>query len=146
MRKILFIGRNFSTIVEDITGNKKCFLIDSLCYHHSRNDANMTLDVMRVENCTSDLGSSMNQTYPGGRKIHLSLDPNPSHLEAVNPVVVGKSRAKKYYRHKEEDIRNVVPILFHEDAAFARQGVVYETMQLAGVPDFNIGGTICDCQ
>ena len=55
----------------------------------------MTLDVMRVENCTSDLGSSMNQAYPGGRKIHLSLYPNPSHLEAVNPVVVGKSRAKE---------------------------------------------------
>lgn len=89
------------------------------------------------------LGSSMDRTYPDGRKIHLSLVANPSHLEAVNPVVVGKSRAKQYYGgNKEEDIRNVVPILLHGDAAFAGQGVVYETMQLAGVPDFNVGGTI----
>uniref|UniRef100_A0A7S2R3E7 2-oxoglutarate dehydrogenase, mitochondrial n=1 Tax=Eucampia antarctica TaxID=49252 RepID=A0A7S2R3E7_9STRA len=89
------------------------------------------------------LGSSMDRTYPDGRKIHLSLVANPSHLEAVNPVVVGKARAKQYYcGNKPEDIRCVVPILLHGDAAFAGQGVVYETMQLAGAPDFNVGGTI----
>jgi len=89
------------------------------------------------------LGSSMDRTYPDGRKIHLSLVANPSHLECVNPVVVGKARAKQYYcGNKEEDVRNVVPILLHGDAAFAGQGVVYETMQFASVPDFNVGGTI----
>ena len=115
------------------------------------------------------LGSSMDRTYPDGRKIHLSLVANPSHLECVNPVVVGKARAKQFYcgnryvfyqsllhdtylhvsnfdflffLFRPEDKRNVVPILLHGDAAFAGQGVVYETMQLAGVPDFDVGGTI----
>jgi len=89
------------------------------------------------------LGSSMDRTYPDGRKIHLSLLANPSHLECVNPVVIGKARAKQFYcGDTEEDVRNVVPILLHGDAAFAGQGVVYETMQMAGVEDFNVGGTI----
>ena len=85
----------------------------------------------------------MDRTYPDGRKIHLSLLANPSHLECVNPVVIGKARAKQFYcGDTEEDVRNVVPILLHGDAAFAGQGVVYETMQMAGVDDFNVGGTI----
>mmetsp|Transcript_10658 Transcript_10658/g.16169 ORF Transcript_10658/g.16169 Transcript_10658/m.16169 type:complete len:1087 (+) Transcript_10658:165-3425(+) len=89
------------------------------------------------------LGSSMDRTYPDGRKIHLSLLANPSHLECVNPVVLGKARAKQYYcGDGEEDKKNTVPILLHGDAAFAGQGVVYETMQFADVPDFNVGGTI----
>ena len=89
------------------------------------------------------LGSSMDRTYPDGRKIHLSLVANPSHLEAVNPVVLGKARAKQYYcGNSEQDVKNVVPILLHGDAAFAGQGVVYETMQFCDVPDFNVGGTI----
>lgn len=89
------------------------------------------------------LGSSMDRTYPDGRKVHLSLVANPSHLECVNPVVLGKARAKQYYcGNKEDDTRNVVPILLHGDAAFAGQGVVYESMQLESVPDFNVGGTI----
>jgi 2-oxoglutarate dehydrogenase E1 component len=89
------------------------------------------------------LGSSMDRTYPDGRKVHLSLVANPSHLECVNPVVVGKTRAKQYYcGNRPEDLRNCVPILLHGDAAFAGQGVVYETMQMAKVPDFNCGGTI----
>mmetsp|Transcript_193 Transcript_193/g.229 ORF Transcript_193/g.229 Transcript_193/m.229 type:complete len:1029 (-) Transcript_193:109-3195(-) len=89
------------------------------------------------------LGSSMDRTYPDGRTVHLSLVANPSHLECVNPVVVGKVRAKQYYcGNRPEDVRNVVPILLHGDAAFAGQGIVYETMQMAGVSDFNVGGTI----
>jgi 2-oxoglutarate dehydrogenase E1 component len=89
------------------------------------------------------LGSSMDRTYPDGRRIHLSLVANPSHLECVDPVVAGKIRAKQYYGgNRPEDLRNCVPILLHGDAAFAGQGVVYETMQLAGVPDFAVGGTI----
>eukprot|EP00956_Cyclotella_meneghiniana_P032424 scaffold89173_cov65-Cyclotella_meneghiniana.AAC.1 len=83
------------------------------------------------------LGSSMDRTYPDGRKIHLT------HLECVNPVVLGKTRAKQFYcGDTDEDMRNVVPILLHGDAAFAGQGVVYETMQLMGVDDFKVGGTI----
>ena len=68
---------------------------------------------------------------------------NPSHLECVDPVVVGKTRAKQYYcGNRPEDTRNCVPILLHGDAAFAGQGVVYETMQLSKVADFEVGGTI----
>jgi len=89
------------------------------------------------------LGSSMERTYPDGRRIQLSLVANPSHLECVNPVVVGKTRAKQYYYgNRPEDVRNCVPILLHGDAAFAGQGVVYETMQLNNVDDFAVGGTI----
>lgn len=85
----------------------------------------------------------MDRTYPDGRHIHLSLVANPSHLECVDPVVVGKARAKQYYcGNRPEDVRNVVPILLHGDAAFAGQGVVYETMQMAKVSDFDVGGTI----
>lgn len=66
-----------------------------------------------------------------------------AHLECVNPVVLGKSRAKQFYcGDTDEDMRNVVPILLHGDAAFAGQGVVYETMQMMGVDDFKVGGTI----
>ena len=80
---------------------------------------------------------------PDGRRIHLSLLANPSHLECVDPVVVGKTRAKQYYcGNRPEDTRNCVPILLHGDAAFAGQGVVYETMQLSKVADFEVGGTI----
>jgi len=89
------------------------------------------------------LGTSMDRTYPDGRKVHLSLVANPSHLECVNPLVAGKARAKQFYcGNKESDTKAVVPILLHGDAAFAGQGVVYETMQMAGVEDFNVGGTI----
>ena len=89
------------------------------------------------------LGNSMDRTYPDGRSVHLSLVANPSHLECVDPLVMGKTRAKQYYcGDRDEDKRNCVPILLHGDAAFAGQGVVYETMQMAGVQDFNVGGTI----
>mmetsp|Transcript_39402 Transcript_39402/g.92015 ORF Transcript_39402/g.92015 Transcript_39402/m.92015 type:complete len:933 (+) Transcript_39402:644-3442(+) len=89
------------------------------------------------------LGSSMDRTYPDGRRVHLSLLANPSHLECVNPLVAGKARAKQFYcGNRPEDVRAVVPILLHGDAAFAGQGVVYETMQMAGVEDFDVGGTI----
>jgi len=89
------------------------------------------------------LGTSMDRTYPDGRTVHLSMVANPSHLECVNPIVAGKVRAKQYYcGNRPEDLRNVVPILLHGDAAYAGQGIVYETMQMAAVDDFDVGGTI----
>ena len=89
------------------------------------------------------LGTSMDRIYADGRKVHLALVANPSHLECVDPLVVGKARAKQYFGgNRPEDFKSVCPILLHGDAAFAGQGVVYETMQLAGVEDFNVGGTI----
>jgi 2-oxoglutarate dehydrogenase E1 component len=89
------------------------------------------------------LGTSMDRSYPDGRRIHLSLVANPSHLEAVNPVVLGKCRAKQFFSgNREEDKKKHMPILLHGDAAFAGQGVVYETLQMARVPGFAVGGTI----
>ena len=89
------------------------------------------------------LGTSMDRSYPDGRRVHLALVANPSHLEAVNPVVIGKVRAKQFFSgNREEDKLKHMPVLLHGDAAFAGQGIVYETMQMARVPDFAVGGTI----
>ncbi len=89
------------------------------------------------------LGTSMDRSYPDGRRVHLSLVANPSHLEAVNPVAIGKVRAKQYFSgNKKEDKLKHMPVLLHGDAAFAGQGVVYETIQMSRVPEFAVGGTI----
>jgi len=89
------------------------------------------------------LGTSMDRTYPDGRRVHLSLVANPSHLEAVNPVAIGKIRAKQYLSgNRKEDLLKHMPVLLHGDAAYAGQGIVYETMQMAKVKDFSVGGTI----
>tara|TARA_B100001093_G_scaffold213488_1_gene204778 strand:- start:360 stop:3113 length:2754 start_codon:yes stop_codon:yes gene_type:complete len=76
-----------------------------------------------------------------GLKIFMNIAPNPSHLEAVGPVVQGISRAKQEKYHPEK-IENVLPILIHGDAAIAGQGVVYETVQMERLKGFKTGGTI----
>lgn len=76
-----------------------------------------------------------------GKKISLTLSPNPSHLEAVNPVVEGLSRAKLDNKY-DSDLSKVCPVLIHGDAAIAGQGVVYETIQMAALDGYKTGGTI----
>jgi 2-oxoglutarate dehydrogenase E1 component len=89
------------------------------------------------------LGTGMDRVYPDGRQVHLFLVANPSHLEAVDPVVLGKIRAKQYLSGDSEEAKKKhLPIIVHGDAAMAGQGIVYETMQMAKVPDFDVGGTI----
>ena len=66
---------------------------------------------------------------------------NPSHLEAVNPVVLGQVRAKQFF-HKDKERKEVIPILIHGDAAFAGQGVVAECFAMSGLKGHNTGGTI----
>lgn len=89
------------------------------------------------------LGTSMDRTYPDGRRVHLSLCANPSHLEAVNPVVQGKVRAKQFFAgNTEAQLKEHMPVILHGDAAFAGQGIVYEQMQMAKVPNFAVGGTV----
>ncbi len=73
--------------------------------------------------------------------VHLTSTPNPSHLEAVNPVVEGRVRAKQR-RFKDKDRKLGVPILIHGDAAFAGQGLVAETLNLSQLPGYRTGGTI----
>ncbi len=86
------------------------------------------------------LGASSNREFDGNI-VHISLTDNPSHLEAVNPVVLGQVRAKQFF-HKDPSRKSVVPVLIHGDAAFAGQGVVAECFAMSGLPGHNIGGTI----
>jgi len=86
-------------------------------------------------------GFSADLTLPDGHAIHLSLAANPSHLEAINPVVEGKSRARQD-RMGEEGKTRVLPILIHGDAAFAGQGLVAETLNLSQLDGYRTGGTL----
>lgn len=76
-----------------------------------------------------------------GHEVHLSLAHNPSHLEFVNPVVEGIVRSKQRAL-KDKDRHKVIPILIHGDAAFAGEGVVYETLNLSQVSGYRTGGTV----
>jgi 2-oxoglutarate dehydrogenase E1 component len=86
------------------------------------------------------LGASSNREFDGN-SVHISLTDNPSHLEAVNPVVLGQVRAKQFF-HKDKERKKVIPVLLHGDAAFAGQGIVAECFAMSGLPGHNIGGTI----
>ncbi|MBF9035312.1 2-oxoglutarate dehydrogenase E1 component [Rhodobacterales bacterium HKCCE2091] len=86
------------------------------------------------------LGASSDREFDGN-KVHLSLTANPSHLEAVNPVCLGKARAKQD-QLGDSDRRSVVTVLLHGDAAFAGQGVVAECFGLSGLRGHRTGGTI----
>ena len=86
------------------------------------------------------LGASSDREFDGN-SVHLSLTANPSHLEAVNPVVLGKARAKTDQKN-DHDRTSVIPILLHGDAAFAGQGVVAECFALSGLRGHRTGGTI----
>ena len=77
-----------------------------------------------------------------GKKIRLSLAPNPSHLEAVNPVVEGKARARQRLRDDTAKREKVVPVLIHGDGAFIGQGIVAETLNLSRLEGYRTGGTI----
>ena len=87
------------------------------------------------------LGFSSQVETPGGKNVHLKLVPNPSHLESVDPVVEGFSRAKADILY-ESDYDQILPILIHGDAALAGQGVAYETVQMSKLPGYYTGGTI----
>ncbi len=87
------------------------------------------------------LGASSDRTFDGNT-VHLSLTANPSHLEAVNPVVLGKVRAKQDQLGDMDKRSAVLPILLHGDAAFAGQGVVAECLQLSGIKGHRTGGCI----
>ncbi|MEN9786667.1 MAG: hypothetical protein RLZZ299_1931 [Pseudomonadota bacterium] len=87
------------------------------------------------------LGYSSDYTTARGDVIHLSLAFNPSHLEAVNPVVEGRARAKQD-RDGDEAGDRVMPLLVHGDAAFAGQGLNAEVLNLSGLPGYRTGGTV----
>ena len=122
-----FMGKPFSAIFSEFQGNPA-----------SPEDVQGSGDVKY------HLGTSADRDFDGN-VIHLSLTANPSHLEAVNPVVIGKVRAKQMQRgfmKREETRREVMGLLLHGDAAFAGQGLVAETLDLSELKGYRVGGTI----
>ncbi len=87
------------------------------------------------------LGYASHNTTPSGSKIYVKLTPNPSHLEAVNPLVVGYTRGQIDDEYKG-DLTKAMAILIHGDAAVAGQGIVYEVAQMSGLEGYTTGGTI----
>ena len=87
------------------------------------------------------LGYSTDVTSTAGKKVHLSLCPNPSHLEAVDPVVEGLTRSKIDFKYNGDDSK-IAPILIHGDASVAGQGIVYEVLQMEKLDGYRTGGTI----
>ncbi|KAK2804146.1 2-oxoglutarate dehydrogenase E1 component [Emmonsiellopsis sp. PD_5] len=88
------------------------------------------------------LGMNFERPTPSGKRVQLSLVANPSHLEAEDPVVLGKTRAIQHYNNDEKNFNTAMGVLLHGDAAFAAQGVVYETMGFHSLPAYSTGGTI----
>jgi 2-oxoglutarate dehydrogenase E1 component len=118
-----FVGKPFAAIFSEFQGN-----------------AALPEQVHGSGDVKYHLGTSGDREV-GGRNVHLSLAANPSHLEAVDPVVLGKVRAKQRQRGDAER-RRVLGILMHGDAAFAGQGLVAESFELSNLRGFRTGGTI----
>jgi len=118
-----FVGKPFAAIFSEFQGSAT-----QLEHVHGSGDVKY------------HLGTSGDREV-GGQTVHLSLAANPSHLEAVDPVVLGKVRAKQYQRGDSERTR-VASILMHGDAAFAGQGLVAESLELSELAGFATGGTI----
>jgi 2-oxoglutarate dehydrogenase E1 component len=87
------------------------------------------------------LGTSTDREFDG-IKVHMSLVPNPSHLETVDPIVLGKVRAQQVFRDDLARHEQVLPVLIHGDAAFAGQGIVWECFGFSGIRGYNTGGCI----
>lgn len=87
------------------------------------------------------LGYASHINTPSGKKIYVKLTPNPSHLEAVDPLVIGYTRGQIDDEYKG-DLSKAMAILIHGDAAVAGQGIVYEVVQMSGLPGYTTGGTI----
>jgi 2-oxoglutarate dehydrogenase E1 component len=122
-----FMGKPFAAIFSEFQGN-----------------AASPEDVQGSGDVKYHLGTSSDREFDG-IGVHLSLTANPSHLEAVNPVVLGKVRAKQMQRKgvpREEQMGEVMGLLMHGDAAFAGQGLVAETLMLSELRGYRTGGTI----
>jgi 2-oxoglutarate dehydrogenase E1 component len=109
-------------------------------FHEFAGGATNPADVGGSGDVKYHLGTSSDREFDGN-KVHLSLLPNPSHLEAVDPVVLGKARAIMTFKGDKHG-KTVLPILLHGDAAFAGQGVVWECLSFSGLPGYGTGGTI----
>ena len=97
-------------------------------------------DVLGSGDVKYHMGTSSDRDFDGN-KVHLSLTANPSHLEFVNPVVIGKVRAKQVQRSDIQSV-SVLPLILHGDAAFAGQGITAETLMISELPGYRVGGTV----
>jgi 2-oxoglutarate dehydrogenase E1 component len=113
-------------------------------FHEFQGGSSLPSDVEGSGDVKYHLGASSNREFDGN-VVHLSLTANPSHLEIVNPVVLGKARAKEAFTLRETPTAgrgHVLPLLVHGDAAFAGQGVVAECFNLSGVKGYRTGGAV----
>jgi len=109
-------------------------------FHEFAGGATNPADVGGSGDVKYHLGTSSDREFDG-IKVHLSLQANPSHLEAVDPVVLGKARAIQTIKGDKLG-KSVLPILLHGDAAFAGQGIVWECLSFSGLAGYGTGGTI----
>ncbi len=113
-------------------------------FHEFQGGSSTPSDIEGSGDVKYHLGASSDREFDGNR-VHLSLTANPSHLEIVNPVVLGKARAKQAFDLRENPTAgraHVLPLLLHGDAAFAGQGVVAECFNLMGIKGYRTGGAI----
>jgi len=113
-------------------------------FHEFQGGTSLPSDVEGSGDVKYHLGASSDRAFDGN-DVHLSLTANPSHLEIVNPVVLGKARAKQAFTLRESPgvgRTHVLPLLMHGDAAFAGQGVVAECFALSGLKGYRTGGTL----
>jgi 2-oxoglutarate dehydrogenase E1 component len=112
--------------------------------HEFQGGSSLPSDIEGSGDVKYHLGASSDRAFDGNN-VHLSLTANPSHLEIVNPVVLGKARAKQAFQLRESPDSgrgHVLPLLLHGDAAFAGQGVIAECFALMGLKGYRTGGTI----
>ncbi|HEV2532703.1 2-oxoglutarate dehydrogenase E1 component [Phenylobacterium sp.] len=113
-------------------------------FHEFQGGSSLPSDVEGSGDVKYHLGASSDREFDGN-SVHLSLTANPSHLEIVNPVVIGKARAKQAFTLRETPTSgrsHVMPLLMHGDAAFAGQGVVAECFALSGLRGYGVGGSM----
>jgi len=113
-------------------------------FHEFQGGSSLPSDVQGSGDVKYHLGASSDREFDGN-SVHLSLTANPSHLEIVNPVVIGKVRAKQAFTLRENPTAgrgHAMPLLLHGDAAFAGQGVVPECFALSGLRGYGVGGTM----
>lgn len=115
-------------------------------FHEFQGGSTVPLDIDSTGDVKYHMGASSDRAFDGNN-VHLSLTANPSHLEIVNPVVLGKARAKQAAHIKAKgdgqlDRSQTIPLILHGDAAFAGQGVVAECFALMGLKGYKTGGTL----
>ncbi len=110
-------------------------------FHEFQGGSAKPADVQGSGDVKYHLGASSDREFDSN-KVHLSLTANPSHLEASDPVVLGKARAKQQQLGDKIERASVLPLLLHGDAAFAGQGIVAECFAMSGTKGFRTGGTI----